>query len=870
MAQAGPKAVSCISRRSGIDGPNPKSPDFLKDDWATQPAFSPDGRTLYFSSSRGKEDIRHYSLWRSLKTEDGWSEPESVIDMGGGPMMEYHPTVACNGSVYFLLWDFPRQIGDLYVSEQVDGCHAEPVLLASPVSGPYNDTRPTVDPQGRYLLFGSNRPGGYGGTDIYITFKKADGSWTTPRNLGPTVNTPANDDMPNISPDGKYWFFARDGDIYWRQVPDIVGKRIVLFQSQPEGHNLESQLIKAHPLPMGSVHLTGGPLKQAQDLMSQTLLELEPDRMLAGYRLRAGLEPKAEGYGGWDQVDARRLTGHLAGHYLSAISLMYTVTGNEEFRQRAQTILDEFETIQNAQGNGYLGALLGYRPDPQGGDSTELVDARELLELVADDVIVASGDYWEYLNGVWAPWYVYHKTCAGLRDAYRLLGLEKALEIEVKFAQWTVTVVEPLSESKVQRMLETEFGGMGEIMVDLYTDTGDLYWLHASRYWEQDAFIDPLKRHEDVLGGKHGNTQMPKLIASLDRYACTGDAGDLSAAAFFWDTVVHHHTFATGGHGHGEFFGPADRFSEYVDGRTCETCNVYNMLKLTRRLFEFAPDGRYADFQERALFNHILASIDPNNGATCYMVPVGMGVRQEYTRSMLDGSFTCCVCSSLESHALHTQGIYYEDGDTLWVNLYTPSTVQWQAAGLALVVETDFPMGETATLRVTQGSPRPMTLSLRRPGWTGEGFTVKVNGEVVPLSPAHWMKQERRGPGWYRDPQRILGDPVSDYIELERVWRAGDCIEVLLPKSLRLESTPDDPDRAAVLWGPLVLAGDVTDLATPYPVLKVAGQPVTEWLKPVGDQPGAFRTNDVNVTFRPFYRTHRRTYGIYWPLATAN
>ncbi len=656
----------------------------------------------------------------------------------------------------------------------------------------------------------------------------------------------------------------------------------------------DQRFVKARPLAGDSVRLTGGPLKQAQDKIAEILLKLEPDRMLAGYRLRAGLASKAKGYGGWDAVDGRQLTGHLAGHYLSALSLMYVKTGNEEFRRRAQYIVDEFETIQNANGDGYLGALLGYRPNADGTPGArELVDARELLKLMEDNVIISNGTFWEYLNGVWAPWYVFHKTCGGLRDAYRLLGIRKALAIEIKFADWMVRSVSRLSDAKVQQMLETEFGGIGEIMVDLYADTGDPRWLQASYHWEQRAFIEPLQRHEDILAGKHGNTQMPKLIAAADRYACTGNAKDIAAASFFWDTVVHHHTFATGGHGHREFFREPDRFSKYVDGRTCETCNVYNMLRLTRRLFEFGPDPRYADFQERALFNHILASFDPNTGAASYMVPVGLGVRQEYEPNMLDGEFTCCVCSSLESHALHADGLYYENDDTLWVNVYAPTTVRWARAGLAFTMETDFPEGEKATLRVTAGGPRECTLALRRPGWTGEGFTVTVNGESIALTPAPWMKQERPGPGWYRDAQNLLGQHLSDYVALHRTWKAGDTVEMTLPKSLHLEPTPDDPNRTAILWGPLVLAGDVTHLAppggmrsrdrntqpSPYPVFLAAGRPVTEWLKPVPGQPGTFRTDGVgrvpahpetstDISFAPFYRTHRRTYGIYWTLAT--
>jgi len=212
-------------KRQGDKWSLPEPASFLKDDGATQAVFSPDGQYLYFSTSRGKSDIRCYSLWRSRKEGDSWSEPESVIDMGGGLMMEFHPSVARNGSVYFLYWDFlkePKQVGDIYVARLIDGKYAEPVILGPPISTEYNEVRPTVDPDERYLLFESNRPGGYGGTDIYIAFRNNDGTWSSPRNLGPTVNTPGIDDVPNISPDGKYWFSSVNGDIYWRQAPTAL------------------------------------------------------------------------------------------------------------------------------------------------------------------------------------------------------------------------------------------------------------------------------------------------------------------------------------------------------------------------------------------------------------------------------------------------------------------------------------------------------------------------------------------------------------------------------------------------------------------------------------------------------------------------
>ena len=200
----------------------PEPASFLKDDGATQAVFSPDGQYLYYSTSHGKSDIRHYSLWRSRKVGGHWSEPESVIDMGGGLMMEFHPTVARNGSVYFLYWDFEKQTGDLYVSKLRDGKYAEPVLLGPPISTEYNEVRPTIDPNEKYLLFESDRPGGYGETDIYIAFRNEDGTWSAPRNLGPTVNTPGVDDCPNISPDGRYWFSSVNDDIYWRQTPQAL------------------------------------------------------------------------------------------------------------------------------------------------------------------------------------------------------------------------------------------------------------------------------------------------------------------------------------------------------------------------------------------------------------------------------------------------------------------------------------------------------------------------------------------------------------------------------------------------------------------------------------------------------------------------
>jgi hypothetical protein len=353
--------------------------------------------------------------------------------------------------------------------------------------------------------------------------------------------------------------------------------------------------------------------------------------------------------------------------------------------------------------------------------------------------------------------------------------------------------------------------------------------------------------------------EIPKMIGDLARYLYAGNETDGSAANFFWDQVVFHHSFATGGAGHDEYFGPADKLNDIVQGRDDESCPVYNMLKMTRTLFAVQPDIKYADFQERAVFNHVLASIDPNDGRTCYMVPVGQGVQHEYQDMFRD--FTCCVGTGMEDLAILGDGIYYESGDKFWVNLYTPSTAQWRSKSVKIEMQTDFPEGENVTLKLALSSPKKFTLALRRPAWAGDGFSVTVNGQAVQDVP-----------------------PSDSYIELNRVWRNGDTMALVLPKQLHEEPLPDNPRRVALMWGPLVLAGDLGpenrrggygrrgQQPENVPVFVAAAQPLANWLKPVPGQPGVFRSEGVgrpeDVTFKPFYQLPERTYGIYWDLFT--
>ena len=637
----------------------------------------------------------------------------------------------------------------------------------------------------------------------------------------------------------------------------------------------KERFVAARPIPLHRVRLTGGPLKEHQDADIRYLLELEPDRMLAYYRKVAGLTPKAEPYDGWDG-GGRNLTGHIAGHYLSAISAMYAATGDKRFKDRVDYMVNEFKAVQDKNGDGYVVALENGR--------------KSFGALKNGEIKAAAFD----LNGEWSPWYTLHKTFAGLRDAYRFTGNRTALDVERKFAGWAEGILAGLNEDQIQHMLETEFGGMNEVLVDLYADTGDPRWLKLSYDFEHRVFIEPLQRHQDVLGGTHANTQLPKLLGSAERYAYTRRPEDLMAAAFFYDTVVNHHSFSTGGQGTDEYYGPPDVIGARVEGRTAESCNVYNMLKYSRLMFSMEPDIRYADYQERGLYNHQMASFDPKSGQMCYMVPVGQGVTHEYQD--MQHSWTCCVGTGMENHALIGDGLYYENGDRLWVNVYMPSTATWAEKGVRLAMESDFPEGDTAALTLTLDKPREFTVSMRRPYWVGEGFAVTVNGTPVPVESPVVDQQARRS----RRTQYHEAGPESSYVDIRRTWRSGDVVKVTLPKTLRLEPTPDMPQRVALMWGPLVLAGDLgpepvrtrargengelleQDSARTVPVVPVfvtEEVPVESWVKPVAGETGHFRTAGVgrepnadgkahDVDLVPFYRLHQRVYATYWDVLT--
>lgn len=598
-----------------------------------------------------------------------------------------------------------------------------------------------------------------------------------------------------------------------------------------EKNSGDSARLKVTPFALSDVTLLDGPFKHATELSKKSLLHYEPDRFLARFRAEAGLEPKAEGYGGWE---AETIAGHSLGHYLSGCALMYASTGDEQFRERVAYIVDELETCQKANGDGYIGAI------PNG---------KAVLQQVADGDIRSQGFD---LNGLWAPFYTHHKVLAGLRDAYHLCGIEKALEIEKNFADWISGIVGHLDENQVQHMLNCEHGGMNEVLVDLYVDTQDEKYLNMSRVFHHKAILDSLAMGFDILPGKHGNTQIPKLIGLARRYEVTGDQQDKKAAEFFWDRVVFHHSYVTGGHGNHEYFGQPDQLRNRLSDETTETCNVYNMLKLSRHLFQWHPDADIADFYERALFNHILSSQHPEDGRVIYNLSLEMGGFKVYQNPEW---FTCCIGTGMENHSKYGRNIFFKNEHELYVSQFIAASVDWQDKGVTVTQKTSFPEEQGTTIEMTCDSPQKFTLYIRYPYWAEKGVEISVNG--------HRQKFKEK---------------AQSFIGIKRLWRSGDVVKVNLPFSLRLEPMPDDENRVALLYGPLVLAGDLGPVDDPaaemhdyVPVLFAEDRNPQQWLTPIGHSVNAFMVDDGFARPRtfglsPFYATHDRRYSVYWDI----
>jgi DUF1680 family protein len=587
------------------------------------------------------------------------------------------------------------------------------------------------------------------------------------------------------------------------------------------------------PFPLEAVRLRPSPYLTAVESNGVYLLRLEPDRLLHNFHVSAGLPPKGAVYGGWE---SQSLAGHSLGHYLSACSLMFAQTGETPYRERVNYIVAELARCQSAHGDGYVAGFTRNR-----GEVVE--DGKAIFPEIA------RGDIRSFpfsLNGAWSPLYTLHKLFAGLLDANEYCGSAAALEVAQGLGGYLDGIFSKLPEPQMQQMLACEYGGLNESFAQLYERTSDGRWLAIARRIYDHKVLDPLSRGSDELAGLHSNTQVPKVIGVARLHEATADAGYERAARFFWQAVTRNHSYVIGGNADRESF--ESPLSQYITEQTCEACNTYNMLKLTRHLYQWQPDAAYFDYYERAHLNHILAQHDPDTGMFAYMMPLMSGARREFSKPFDD--FWCCLGTGMESHSKHGDSIYWKRGDQLFVNLYIPSELTWKDQGATLALRTDYPFAGDVVFETTRlEQPRTFAVSFRVPGWC-ESSSLTVNGRAVAT-------------------QRQSG-----YVSVRRRWLAGDRVELKLAMRLRAEPVRDDANLVALLYGSMVMAADLGPASDPFkfdgavpPAL--VGATTADVVGSIGrSMSTGSASRPANLPLKPFFSQYDRRSAVYFPRLT--
>jgi DUF1680 family protein len=565
---------------------------------------------------------------------------------------------------------------------------------------------------------------------------------------------------------------------------------------------------RVQPFDLNKVRLLDGPCKTAQEANRRYLHALDENRLLHSFRVNAGLDAPGEPLGGWEAPDCE-VRGHFVGHYLSACALMYASAGDEDLKQKADRMVAELAKCQKALGGEYLSAF------PE--------------------------SFWDRLEAMerppWAPYYTIHKIMAGLLDCHTLCGNEQALTVLKGMVSYFKKRTDKLSDAQMDRIFRVEFGGMSEVLHDLYAITKDPDHLALANRFDHASFLEPLMHKRDNLTGLHVNTHIPKLCGAARRWELTGEDTYRTAAEFFWDDVVNTRTYATGGTSYAEHWGEPGDLAQTLSWNTEESCTTYNMLKLTRYLFRWTGEPKYADYYERAYMNGILGTQNPETGMLIYYMPLATGGRKGYGTP--NDSFWCCYGTGIESFSKLGDSIYFHDSDGIYVNLFVASTVEWAEKGVRLEQRTRFPEEEGTTITVGCEGPVEFTLHIHVPYWATEGVELKINGE----------------------PMDVDAKPTS-FAAITRTWKDGDRVEVRMPMRLRVQPMPDDPETAAIMYGPLVLAGLTTD--SRY-FLADIDKPAA-WIEPVAGKPLTFHTvgQSPDVTFVPLDRIVDEHYGVYW------
>ena len=603
---------------------------------------------------------------------------------------------------------------------------------------------------------------------------------------------------------------------------------------------------KLSAFPLSSVQLLNSPFRKAQDADLQYMLQLDPDRLLAPFLKEAGIQPKKENYGNWESSG---LDGHIGGHYLSALANMYAATGSKEALCRLNYMVGWLESCQQKNGNGYVSGVPG---------------GKAMWQEISQGKIIG-GSY----SRKWVPLYNIHKLFAGLRDAHLIAGNKEAKEILVKLSDWFIDLTKNLSDDQMQQMLRSEQGGINEVFADVAAITRYNKYLVMAKKLSHKAILSPLLEDKDSLNGLHANTQIPKVIGFKRIAEIDGDTSWANAAEFFWTTVVQHRTVSIGGNSVREHFNPSADFSSMIDDvQGPETCNTYNMLRLTEKLFLSNPKASYIDYYERAVFNHILSSENPKGGFV-YFTPM----RPQHYRvySQPQECFWCCVGTGMENHGKYGDLIYAHDTNDLFVNLFIASKLDWKEKGVSLIQKTNFPYQQVSTLKFTVTQPKSFGVHLRYPSWVKDGqLQVTVNGQKLKAS-----------------------KNANGFVVINRTWKTGDIVSIRLPMQATMEYLPDGSPWASFVYGPIVLAAK-TDASNMgglkadgsrmghvasgplYPIDKApmivsSGSNPALQLKAVKDEPLHFTAADLiypssfkNLILQPFSTIHDARYMIYW------
>lgn len=594
---------------------------------------------------------------------------------------------------------------------------------------------------------------------------------------------------------------------------------ILFFSCKKESHDLPQEQLSEFSLK--DVRLTDSPFKHAMELDEAWLLSFEPDRFLSGFRSESGLTPKAPKYGGWE---SQGVAGQTFGHYLSALSMMYASTANEELNERIKYSLNELDTCQQAFG---LHGLIAAFPKAKG----------LFTEITNGDIRTEGFD----LNGGWVPLYTMHKLFAGLIDVYKYTDNEQAYKVLINLANGLDTMLMNLSDEQVQKILICEHGGINESLAEIYALTGDKRYLNLSLRLNHKAVLDPLANGIDDLAGKHANTQIPKVVGVIRQYELTNNPTLFHTADFFWNTVVHQHSYVIGGNSEAEHFGVAGRTYDRITDKTCENCNTYNMLKLTKHLHKLNPSLEKVDYYERALYNQILASQNPNDGMVCYMSPLSAGSRRWYSTPF--ESFWCCVGTGIENHARYGEFIYLHDKkDNLYVNLFIPSELNWKKRNITFIQKTTFPVSDTIHYEIRTENEQRFELNLRLPKWT-ESSELFINGE----------KQNVKA--------------KNGYVSITNKWKNGDKITYILTKNFHSEEALGDSALRAYLYGPIVLSAIFENNNSIYPVIVTDDFHKANDLLEKTDVPMFFKmkaSQPFPVTMKPYYQTEGEALMVYF------